>query len=95
MWDYLFDIQLNNPPSNKEFPCKLIFTPGRSLHTWKIICSIEILFTVLSSHALRDAQITKHDSAVKSSRAQLVSQGLYYTFHALGDQRSNTTHTHD
>jgi len=22
MWDYLFDIQLNNFPSNKESPCK-------------------------------------------------------------------------
>ena len=48
MWDYLFDLNPNNPPSNKESPCKLNCKLNY-LHIGdgvKIKCSIEIqLFT--------------------------------------------------
>ena len=41
MWDYLFDPNPNNPPPNKESPCKLNYLQHR-----KIKCSIKIqLFT--------------------------------------------------
>jgi len=43
----LFDPNFQQSSSNKESPCKLIFTPGRSSSHLEDICSIKVFFTVL------------------------------------------------
>jgi len=45
----------NNPPLNKESPCKLIFTPGRPSSHLEDICSM--------LHALREAQLAGYYSS--------------------------------
>ena len=59
------------PPLNKESPCKLIF-----LHTWKTIYSIEISnLHCAGQTCLCEAQIAVSCIAVKFSRAQLALYG--------------------
>ena len=59
MWDYLF-AQISTIPSRTK-SLNVSSSPYLEdhLHVWKIMCSIEIeiLFTVLSTHALREATL--------------------------------------
>jgi len=59
-------------PLNKESPCKFIFH-----HTWKTICSIDILFITLGPHALRETQIAAYYSSSLHKRP-LREAGLRY-----------------
>jgi len=61
MWDYLFDPNPNNPPSNKESPLQAQL----SSH-WKIKCSIEIqLFTAWEPHALCEVPTAVSHSSIQ------------------------------
>ena len=80
MGDYLFDIQLNNLPSNKESPRKLIF-----LHTWKAICSIEITtLHCVGTHALRKAQLEACYSSSLHERPYVKQSPTSFTGTLLG-----------
>jgi len=75
-WDYLFDIQLNNPSRIKGLPVSLFFfTPRRPYAPSK-----SQIFTAGDRYVLREAQIATSYIAAKSSRAQLALQGLIVHF---------------
>ena len=65
MWDYSFDIQLNNPLEQEKSPCKFIF-----LH----LCFVEIttLHRAKGEHALLEAQIAAYySSSLHGGRTRL------------------------
>jgi len=57
MWDYLFAYSQQSPSRTKSLLVSSFSHLEDHLHTWKTYCSIEILFTTLEVHALREAQI--------------------------------------